>query len=361
MFKNAYLEIKSALLSKTGKNTALALVSQIAIATLSYILNILLIRKMSISDYGIFSLFSSVLMLLSGVIHLGWMESYVRFGSEYSQKPEAMAVEKFFFKRIIITSITLSLLVLIFSTPISEKIYHRKDFTFYFFLGVLGALFLTLYNLGLSYFRAHQKFKHYTILDTTTTTFRVLLGLSIISLGIPLLTPISIIYLIVPFLGFIAFCIMKKTSPDTAKLTDSHHEKFNTYNSWLVVSWVAVHFIGNIDSQFLAYYHNNEVVAAFSAVSKLTLPIHFIIRAIYTTLLPRLSQTQKLDDIKLYLSKMKYFLIPISILLIASCWFLPSLLIWFAGNAYKSATFLIQIQIITVLIDFLCTPLSIVL
>ncbi len=366
MLKKIYLEITSALRSKTGKNTQLALLTQLCTATLGYALNIFLIRRMSVSDYGTFALFSSVLMLLSGLIHLGWIESYVRFGAEYSLKPESKSIERFFFKRIFLYSLVLSLITLFFTAPICEKFYHRKDFSYYFILGVGGAFFTSLYNGVLGYFRAHQLFKYFTLWDTSSSLFRISLCFLGVCLGLPLLRTVSFIYLSVPLLGIAAFLLMysisfKKRDSENVLLEPELSKKFRSYNAWIVVSWITVHLIGNIDSQFVAHYHSNSVVAAFAAVGRLTLPIHFIIRAIYTTVLPRLSQTQSLEDIKLYLRKIKYFLIPIGALLAASCWFLPPLLIWIAGSAYQDTTFLIQMQLVTVLVDFLCTPISVVL
>ncbi len=364
--KRIFHEIQHALKTKTGKNTQLTLIGQVIIAGVGYLINIVLLRNMSPDQFGTFSLFSSVIMFIAGLLHLGWMESFVRFGAEYAKKPEFPAVNRFFFRRIFWASLILSLTISCLAPWISDHGYHRKDFTWYFVLGVGGAFLTSISNYLLSYFRAHQLFKEFIKIQAASTIFRLALCLGVVWFGLPVLASFSGIQLLAPFSILVLGYFFMKGHPalqyaPSSPLDPALGNKFKSYNTWIFISLTTTHLIGNIDSQFLAHYHSNQTLAAFSAAARLTLPIQFVILSITTTILPRLSASKNQQDTHLYLSKLKFFLAPLAILILLSCWLLPPALIWLAGESYRSITHLIQLQILTVLIVLLTNPVGLVL
>src|SRR4051794_20697035 len=86
--------------SRTGKNAQLVFGSQFASAGIGFLINILLIRGLSIADFGLFALFSSTFMLLAGIFQLGWNDTFVRFGSRHLGRDFFQSLRTFVIRKV---------------------------------------------------------------------------------------------------------------------------------------------------------------------------------------------------------------------------------------------------------------------
>ena len=102
--KHSAQQMLAALRTRTGRDTQLVFSGQTVNAGLGFLANILLMRTLSLADYGLFSLFISALMLISGFMHFGWNETFVRFGAKYQHSPFFNALRKLLLKKTLLAS-----------------------------------------------------------------------------------------------------------------------------------------------------------------------------------------------------------------------------------------------------------------
>lgn len=359
-------EIRKALASRTGRNTQTALIGQVVTAGIGYLINVMLIRRLSVDDYGTFSLFSSVMMLLSGLLQLGWIDCFVRFGAEYANTSTFAAIERYFFKRLAWSVAVLGTLALAVSALVAERVYHRAGFTAYYALGVLGAIALCFFNHVIAALRARQEIGATVRLQNISSGVRfAIIGviLFISSRGLDIAVSA---YLIAPLAGIaVGTLALRGTLSQDGTLDDDLVNRIRSYHSWLLVSMITTHLIGNIDAHFLAHYHDNKSVAAFGAAARLTLPLSFIVTAISTAVLPRLSasrtEAQRDNDVSLYLSKLKLFFVPALVVIALAVWLAPPVLIRLAGEPYQDIAQLLRLQLITISVVLFANPVGLVL
>jgi O-antigen/teichoic acid export membrane protein len=352
--------------TKAGRDTALVFSAQFGNAVLGLIFNILLIRMLSTENYGIFILVSSLMMLVSGIAHFGWVDSYVPFGSNYLKTTSFKAIQFFFLKRTLICSAAFCLVMMLLTPWIQKNIYLRSNLTYYMIAALLGAFFSCIYSFIGNDYRVKQKFKKFSTLQLSLTSFRIVLCLLLLvfhvftlktAIAVLVLTPLGSLFLALKELDVPSMVQSSETTSVSKELkTEMWH-----YNKWIFGSIFMANIIGNIDSHIIAHYHANETLSAFGAAGRLTLPIQFMISALTTTMLPKLSANQSDKTVYYYLSSLKYIFVPITILIGAAIAFAPPLLIWVAGSKYHGIETLLRLQIFSTLIVFLVNPVGLVL
>ena len=354
-------ELRKALNSRTGKNTQWVILGESITAIFGFLINVILLRKMTTEAYGLFSLFFSLMMLLGGFIHLGWAETYVRFGSLHRGKSEFLAIRSFSFRQTLLGLAGCSLVVFFFSPWIAHILLKRDFFTPYILLATLGACLMALFTFVQNDHRIHENIRGYLFGRMGSSVLRLMVGaIAVIVHGVTL-PVVAILYVASPLIFILKpLQVFYKKMPQTSVALELKSQ-LTGYNSWLFVSIFATTVIGNVDAQVLAHYHDNMTLSAFSAAGRLTLPIQILVASMTTTLLPRLSAVKEVSEMRRYLKTVISLIVPLGILILASCWFVPPVLIWIAGKSYSGITSLLQLQILMILIMLLTNPIGLVL
>jgi O-antigen/teichoic acid export membrane protein len=303
-------------------------------------------------------------MLLAGFLHLGWIETFVRFGARLHGDPLFGWLRGRLLRRTLISAAALGALAAALSPWISEAVYHRAGFGAYLQLAALGAFGLTWFSFTQSDSRARQRFGEFTAVQTGSSALRLAL-LALCALGgwLSLETAAST-YVLVPFVFALAAPLWTPRLPAAEGDEASRRTvlgEISGYHRWLLASLFCTNVIGNIDAHFLAHYHSNRVLAAFGAAARLTLPVQFMVTAMTTTLLPKLSAVRELDQVRFYLRKLALFLVPLGVGLLVLCWIAPPALIWIAGESYREIGPLLRWQILATTVVLLVNPVGIVL
>lgn len=365
-------QILATLKSKTGKDTLLTLLGQVLSAVLGFLFNIVLMRKLSVSEYGLFSLFMSSFMLLSGVIHFGWLETYVRFGAKYFGTPSFRLIRSYVLNKTLLVSTIFTLIVVVLVPTISKSIYKREDFIYYGLVAVLFAFINNLYSFVLNEFRVRGGFRGYFYYQVGSSFLKLILVLFLVSLGLfNLQSTVAVLLFITVFFLLFSKIALKYFNPATpvfdsagtngSGLSEELRAEIRSYNGWLLISMLTVTIIGNIDSHIIAHYHDNQMLAHFGITGRLTLPINFIILSLTVTLQPKLSAFSDHSKISFYFSRLKLFLIPMIFVLLLCLWLAPSVLIWIAGEQYTGITLLLRMQILLCILQLLANPVGLVL
>lgn len=362
--KGALAGMREALLSRTGKNTQIVFVGEAASAVLGFLLNIVLIRGLTVNEYGLFSLYSATLMLLAGFMHLGWGETYVRFGPRHLGHSQFEALRGHVFRRMMGGATFFALLASQSSRWISDQVYHRPEFGPYVGMAAAGAWIACLFSFFQNDARVRQNMNRFVVGRVGSSALRLFVCGAAVSVGAFTLFEAAAAYMFAP-LAFVAIPLFRDLAsgrlmasrPPSAALRD----ELASYTGWIFLSMFTTNLIGNIDAHVLAYFHSNETLSAFSAAGRLTLPIQMVILSLTTTLLPRLSAARDQSEIRYYLSKVWLFLAPLAALTLAAVFLAPPVLVWIAGDAYAGITTLLRLQILVTLVVLLTNPMGLVL
>ena len=358
--------------SRTGRNAQIVLLSQVAAGGFGFLVNLLIIRTLGVDDYGLFSLFSATYLLLGGLFHLGWSDTYVRFGTLHAQAPFFARLRRSVLRRIGVGTTFLAAVALFLSPWVA----HR------FFPSVPGLSALLPFSIGvallngwLSFFLADLRVR---------ADYRALLGANVGAVVVRLvflgsllyaravtLDRVMIAYGLSPFLvmlGCAAYVRSRRAGADAA--ADAQGEEYvpplvdreiRIYNRWIFLNIVTYTLIGNTDALILAYYHATGVVADFGVSSRLTVPFYFLITAINTTLLPRLTIAPDPTEVRRILGKLLFLLLPLGGALFLFAFGGVSLLLKLAGPAYATIGPILRLQIFTLIVVLFWQPLAIAL
>ncbi|MGZ3713469.1 MAG: oligosaccharide flippase family protein, partial [Bdellovibrionota bacterium] len=335
-------------------------------AAIGFLATVYVIRKLSIEDYGLFSLFSSTMLMISGFGHLGWLETFVRFGSRHREEPIFSALLKFFFIRIMLCVLVIGGLVYLASGPITAHLYRRPDFAPYFHWAVIGAILLSTNGFFIALLRIRQNFSRYFCFQTAATALRFS-GLLFLVFSHKLsLENIVYVYIVVPLFLALVHLIQFPKKPNEAGIQDKVPAEvlgeIQLYNRWFLLSIFTTTLIGNIDSQFLAFYFSdNRQMAYLGVASRMTLPLNFAISALATIILPKLSASRDSANVKIYFGKLKKFLFPVALIILAMAVAVVPILKALAGANYGEITTLLYLQIVSLFIVLLVNPVSVIL
>lgn len=354
----------SALRSRTGKHTQIVLSGEVVGAVLGFLGNLVLLRNMEVSEYGLYSLFLSSMMMISGFMHFGWIDTFVRFGSKHFHSPLFSSIQWYCSKKIF-WGVVWAVAVVTFLSPwIGPKLLQREGLELLLIASAVGAASNILFSLAQNNYRVHQQYTSLVVTKTGSSLLRFVAYLSFLPFQkmIPLFWAVflNIFSLVIFSLGFFSslFRNWKKKEPeDFLPLKLEMH----SYNFWILISFLTTTVIGNIDLFILSHYHPNQTLGNYGAAARLTLPFQLIVSALTTALLPRLHQVTKPEDMKLYLKKVSLFLVPTVAALLLLLFLAPPLLVWLAGPSYSEIQNLIRLQILTTLVMVLANPYGLVL
>lgn len=358
--------MRAALATRTGRDTAVVFSGQVVNAAIGFSLNIVLMRQLSLDQYGNFTLFNSSMMLLAGFFHLGWIETYVRFGAMHLGTEKFGALRGLVFRRLLIGSTVLAVAAAALSPWIANHFYNRHGFTGFLCAAALGAFGMGLVSFALNDCRVRKLFWRFFGLQTGGTLTRFAVCVLALAIGALTVRVAVAAYALVPLAvaGYALFWPGKGILRDRAggaPVDPATVREMNVYNGWLLVSMFTTNLTGNLDSQLMAHYHGNQALSHYGAVGRLTLPLNFLVTALTTTLLPRLSSARSDDEVRYYLSQLKLFLVPLGALVALSCFLAPPLLVWVAGPGYETIGTLLRFQIFSMLIVLITNPLGLVL
>ncbi len=351
--------------SKTGQNTQIVFGGEILGAILGFAGNLILMRNMTVSDYGLYSLFLSSMMMIAGFMHFGWIDTYVRFGSKFFQKDEFSYIRRVCLKKISIGVIAAILVVAIASPFLGAKVLNREGMELFLIATALGGAINILFSFSQNDYRVHHRFSALTTTKVGSSLFRLIAYL----LFLPLQLIIPLFWAVfLNLISLVLFCAeflwrIGKDFWHTPKVKEfpAIRSEMETYNFWILISFLSTTVIGNIDLFILSHFHPNQTLGTFGAALRLTLPFQILVSALTTALLPRLHQVTNHAEMKFYLRKITLFLIPTAFLLLGLVVFAPPVLIWVAGPAYGEIGTLLRLQLLTTMVMVLANPYGLVL
>jgi len=252
------------------------LAAKIIVNAVSALISILIIRLLSVKDFGIFSLFLSFLSLFGG-LSLGIQHIYQRYIAAYVEnKTDTPRVIKF---TLVMMGwrlgIFFALLLIIYVLKLSN-ILNWGNFNFpYIYLAIIVCIFvISKFILSEGLISAYIDQKFYNLFDSAVTIMK--------AITIFIFTPSSVIIfiyiwlffeifrVIILFLRFLLFIRRDKFKTEIVNINRLEYKRYFNYGKYFILASMSSQILAfDIDNYFLSYFRNNEIVGIYSFATKI--------------------------------------------------------------------------------------------
>lgn len=301
-YKNFLLNLA---FSITAKNTYFVFVGNSLSLVFAFIYTILLVRMLSLSDWGYYSTLFTLMLLLSDVSDIGIGTSLSRFIPPLKQQPyKQKSFLKTAFILQLIISITIALLIFLLSPIIADLIFHTSNISVLVKIISFGIIFAVITNFSIYALAAKEKFISMSLATTFVGIFRVIFLLILILFSQVFLYQVIIAqvlsYLFVAVIGIIlikpTFILVKKTKGDLKRLL--------TFTSYLGVARILTSLSGKLDVIMLLALTNDPLsTGIYATASRLTAMYPLFSGSFSTVIAPKISSINDLPQLNNFLMK----------------------------------------------------------
>ena len=303
--KNQYLlPFLILLYSATARNTYAVFMGNFLSAFFAFVFTVLLVRNLSVADFGYFSAFISLMILVSDLSDIGIGSSLSSFLPLMESKPDRL---QSFLKTSFILQLSISVFVLftlMISAPwISQILFHSQLFVLHVRLIGLAIAATIMSNFALYTLIARQKFMHNALLTAVGGVVRLLLLLILISVfSVTLLKTIQLQLFSQLLLVSFAYLLVKfnflkaKTAPGDLK-------KLLSFTVYLGIARGLTALSSRLDVLMIISL-KNATEAGIYAIAARVISIYPLLSGSFSAVLaPKLSKIKNKGELKKFLIK----------------------------------------------------------
>lgn len=352
-------KIKKIFLTATLRNSTLTMFGTTVNGFLGAVFYILVARYLGPAQFGLFSVATLVLNMVSDIGDLGTNTGLVRFVSAHrvNDPEKANRFLKLGFEIKLVASLVLGAVGVLLSSWIAVVLFQKSELTPLLriaFLGVSGSL---LFSFILSALQSYERFWSWSIVQIVSNAGRLVLIIvfywffgrsAIISMGV---------YALIPMLSFVAGLFVTSTRFFKTKDETSEIRDFFNYNKWVALFTLISAFSSRLDSFLTARYLTIFEVGIYAAATRVTQIVPQLVGAISTVVAPKMASTGGRDEFIKYMKKTQLFVIAIAGLGVISIpvvsYFIPILF----GKDYVSTIPIFIILLFAMLIFLISVPI----
>lgn len=329
---------------------------------IAFIVMIIVARNLSVSDYGVYSLFISLFTFIILFIDFGASTSYVKFLSENIINARDIFISNIIVK--VLFSFILMIAIIIFSSEFSYYFFSSKQYTEMIKVISISIIFHSVLNLIQNHYHAIQNFN---IFNNIKIIHNILKLISVLFICVVVAREkylewflISYIYASVLIVLFFLISniniIFKNIKIKKYYITEVYKIGF-----FIFLCTLATSVLTRIDIVMLNQIKGDIEVGVYSVASNLAMIIPLITSSVMVVLLPQMHnyflKYSKEQYIYIILSNIKIVLLILFILE-----FLSSFLIYiFFGEKFSNSTSVFQILLVANIFGVIINPISLVL
>lgn len=243
--------VKSILATATLRQSTLTSVSTAINGGLGAVFYFLLAMVLGATDYGFFTLFTTSVATLIGVVDLGCDQALVRFVPKYRHEPLVQnQIIKLILSIKIFSGIIVFLVLTLFANLISDKVFLKPEFASVLPIVGLGVISQLLFSFVTTLSQAKEKFVLWGGLFIGTNALRLLVLLVLSQGSVVTALPMIVLYISTPFVGFVLGGLFLDKGFLRSKQIFSQITKIFGFNLW-VVAFVAVSTVSSRVDVFL--------------------------------------------------------------------------------------------------------------
>ena len=311
--KQYYLKARNLVSSGTAKDTYILFVGNAMTAFWGFLFTLLVARALSVSDFGIFSATSNLVIILISLADVGIASGAVNFISESAAKGDERKVNRYIkasaITRLFIT-LTISAIVLAFAPFIAKNLLTTSNVKIAVWAAVMP-IFLFPDMLFSFILQAKRKFLQSVILDNSFYIGRLLL-VFIYYLAGTLTIPkafwafgIGFIFSVVATFVFIGSKFLG------SKPRKTEYKKLFKFSGWIGVNRIVSSVSGRLDVQMLAVMGGAMMTGIYAIPSKLASFVVVLAGSYSSVLATRMAGLADKNKERTYLIKSSLALLPI--------------------------------------------------
>jgi O-antigen/teichoic acid export membrane protein len=279
-------------------------IASIITAFLGYFIRVILARKLSVEDYGLFFAVFAFISFLLFFRDLGLGSALIKHLAEFKAKRKfneiKTSIVSVFFSLLILS--TIFGIVLYFLAPFLAESYFkdsRATYILYFFIAYI--LFSALYLFLTNIFQGFQKIKIFALMEPIRLGLALILIFVFLDLGYGIFSPviayaiswIAVFLLFLPF-AWIVFSFLKYKIKNVRKIT----KQLYIFGIAIALAHIGAKIIARIDTLMLTYFRSLTEVGVYNVVLPTALLFLFFSSSISPVLYPLVSELWAKKDKK---------------------------------------------------------------
>jgi len=190
--------------SRLTGNLILMSSGNILCAGLAFLAILIISRTLSVSDFGLFNISISVILMVQPIINFGMLGTMIKFVSSYlsrGQEDEATHIVKAVFFIKVTLSLILAVFVFFMADPLAQYVFRLPSLFPLLQMAAFGIFFVSMFNYVKATLWAYKKFPAYVVIQFFTDIAKVLtIGVLFLISALTVFSAISVFSLL-PALG----------------------------------------------------------------------------------------------------------------------------------------------------------------
>ena len=290
---------------RLAKHLTLVFIGNILAAFLGFLTILIISRGLTVSDFGLFNMAISAMLITSSLSCLGMDTAMVRFASSYlvlQKTAEATQVLRATF--LVMTIFSFILAVVIFNTAelLSTKVFYSSNLTSLFKLAAFGVLAISTLSYLKSALYTYQLFHMGVILQSLVDFGKLSTVLVLIfCLKMNTFTAVAA-FAFAPLIGvLLGFGLLHRELFSRGKPLQNLFSRLFSYSKWLFVSNVCGVILPYVGVFMLAKMLSSEAAGIYGLALNLTYIFPIIIYSLRSVLLPEVSRFREIAQFDKYI------------------------------------------------------------
>lgn len=341
--------------SRTAYDSLISFSGSFAVALAGMIFTILAARSLEPSEFGIFSTFMAVAIVLSNVADLGISNILTNFLPKHPNDKDKIINDGFWFQLLVATVIfVLSIIML----PFGKRLFGTSDAFAFGLFACIGFIYVVDYYLQ-NLLRAEKRFLESSVMQTVES-FGKLGLLFVVSIsykqwmGVPSLMIVSILGSLIA----ITYALYFYRTSITLFTGFQHITRFADFGVWMAINKVFGVMVARVDLLILNWLSNSYQTGLFAAASRVAMIFSILVSTIGSVTAPRFASFNSSEKVSAYVKKLSIMIAGISMLMILCALLADIIVSMVFGEKYIPAIGVFRLLSLA-MIPFLWTTLTI--
>lgn len=299
--------------SASAKDTYILFAGNIVSSILAFIFTLIAARRLSVSDFGVFSAINNLVVIIGSVSDIGISAGLVKFIAIYDAKGNFEKAKEVLKAALILRLIATLFFVLgLFILPniVAKELLATNDKSMVYWTAILSFAIM-IWSFFPTVFQAYKRFVASVGVDLTLSLSRVIFIIAFIIIGSLSIQNVLLAFVLggviagILSLYLIGLGFLKK------KPKKALYVKLLKFSGWVGVNRAVSAVSGRLDVQMLAIMTGATLTGHYSIASRLALFIVLMTSSFAAVLAPRLSAFEDKQKEKVYILKATLTTIPI--------------------------------------------------
>lgn len=256
----------------------------------NYIYNLLMGRVLSVSDYGLLTSLSSLLILL-GLFGSSFTSIFAKFSASYKGSENQKGMQALFFYGFRFVSIfsTGLLVALLLFIPFFEGFLHVSNIS-YMILIIASVIFSLFLTLPQGFLQGRMQFIMLSVANLSQPFIKIILALSLLTLGIGIRAPLIALSFSVLLPAIILYWYFYAMFQKRDVLGSFDIEKFKKefihYTYTFFLAGMGISLMSNTDILLVRHYFSDVVSGQYAALSLMGKAIFYLVSPINFAFFP---------------------------------------------------------------------------